>query len=605
MVIAPDGKVLAYATDVGGKRTVVIFEIASFKPLAVLRVGDQKLRDLSWADNDHLLITISNATYINGVIGPKQEYAMTEIYSLADNSQKPLLHDVSDSLNVTLGSPISRNIDGHTVVFVRGVHFREGVGVTALYSIDINSGRTKIVEPGLSNSEEWLVDESGNVIAAVEYDNESRLWSLKLRHNDEWNTVYSVTAAIDLPSVLGVTADGKAIELRVIDSNGYETTSINIGDGSPGTALDSNANVGLPVMDPATDRIIGNVGGQEHTTYYFSSRDDQLAWNSVAQAFSGENVTLVSWSSDRSRVIVLVDGKRDGSEYQLVDLNTNMARPLGPAYPGIGAADVAEVKYIRYAAADGMEIPAFLTLPNGRSAKNLPLIVLPHGGPLAEDDPGFDWWAQAIASRGYAVLQPQFRGSDGFGWEHTSAGFGEWGRKMQTDLSDGVRYLARKGTIDPKRVCIVGGSYGGYAALAGPTLDRGVYRCAVSGAGVSDPRSFLRWVEHRAFQSDPLSMRFWTRFMGVKDSDDPKLAEISPLAHVANDDVPILLIHGSDDTIVPMQQSDDMNDALRAAGKPVTYVKLKSEDHWLSRSETREQMLEAMVNFREANNPPD
>jgi dipeptidyl aminopeptidase/acylaminoacyl peptidase len=287
----------------------------------------------------------------------------------------------------------------------------------------------------------------------------------------------------------------------------------------------------------------------------------------------------------------------------MIDLNTNLATDIGPAYQGISARDVSEVKFISYAAVDGRKIPAFLTLPHGLSQKNLPLIVLPHGGPVAQDDPGFDWWAQALASRGYVVLQPEFRGSTGFGWAHLSAAFGEWGRKMQTDLSDGVRYLASQGLVDPKRVCIVGGSYGGYAALAGPTLDRGVYRCAVSVAGISDPQNFLNWRRGRQRTSDSISIRFWTRLMGEAGVDDPKLAAISPLRHAAEADAPILLIHGNDDTVVPIEQSEDMENALRSAGRPVTLVRLKSEDHWLSRSETRGQMLQATVAFLEANNP--
>jgi len=261
------------------------------------------------------------------------------------------------------------------------------------------------------------------------------------------------------------------------------------------------------------------------------------------------------------------------------------------------------VKYISYAAADGRTIPAYLTLPRGRTPKNLPLVVLAHGGPTAQDEPGFDWWAQALASRGYAVLQPQFRGSTGLGWEHLSAGFGQWGRKMQTDLSDGVRYLAAQGIADPKRVCIVGGSYGGYAALAGPTLDRGVYRCAVAVAPVSDPHEMLRWQRNRQLTSDSIALRFWARFMGVEGYDDPKLSEISPAAHAARADAPILLIHGNHDTVVPISQSEDMDSALRTAGKSVSFVRLDSEDHWLSRSETREQMLQATVAFLETHNP--
>jgi dipeptidyl aminopeptidase/acylaminoacyl peptidase len=176
---------------------------------------------------------------------------------------------------------------------------------------------------------------------------------------------------------------------------------------------------------------------------------------------------------------------------------------------------------------------------------------------------------------------------------------------MQSDLSDGVRHLATEGTIDPKRVCIMGASYGGYAALAGVTLEHGVYRCAVAVAGVSDPKAMLKWERRRADRSDSLTVRYWKRFMGADDLDDPRLDEISPMAHVAAADVPVLLIHGKDDTVVPIAQSEDMADALKAAGKPVRFVKLDGEDHWLSRSETRLQMLTEAVAFLEANNPPD
>jgi dipeptidyl aminopeptidase/acylaminoacyl peptidase len=289
----------------------------------------------------------------------------------------------------------------------------------------------------------------------------------------------------------------------------------------------------------------------------------------------------------------------------MLDRNTGAVTLIDNAYHGVAAADVAAVSVINYTAADGRKLLAYLTLPNGKPAKSLPLIVLPHGGPAARDLPGFDWWAQALASRGYAVLQPQFRGSDGFGYDYLAAGFGEWGRKMQTDLSDGVRYLAAQGVIDAKRVCIVGASYGGYAALAGATMDHGVYRCAVADAPVSDPHTLLQWIQTREHESDSLGLRFSARFMGAQDADDPRLSEISPLGHAASADIPVLLIHGKDDTVVPYKQSQAMADALKAAGKPVTLVTLDGEDHWLSRSATRQQMLQATVTFLEANNPPN
>jgi dipeptidyl aminopeptidase/acylaminoacyl peptidase len=297
-----------------------------------------------------------------------------------------------------------------------------------------------------------------------------------------------------------------------------------------------------------------------------------------------------------------VNGTRHGYLYALVDTGTGKTAGIGEAYEGLGRP--LEVKRVVYPAADGLRIAALLTLPAGRSAAKLPLVVLPHGGPATADVGYFDWWSQAIAAQGYAVLQPDYRGSD-LGWTFMSAGFGQWGRKMQTDLSDGVRYLAKEGVVDPARVCIVGGSYGGYAALAGVTLDAGVYRCAVSVAGISDLSRFLKWNNARTALSGRESERFWDRYMGAKGVDDPVLATISPLKHIDAANVPVLLIHGRDDTVVPFEQSQIMYDALKAAGKPVQLVDLKQEDHWLSRGETRLQMLQSTVAFLRANNPPD
>jgi dipeptidyl aminopeptidase/acylaminoacyl peptidase len=233
------------------------------------------------------------------------------------------------------------------------------------------------------------------------------------------------------------------------------------------------------------------------------------------------------------------------------------------------------------------------------------LVVLVHGGPAARDNPGFDWWAQAIASRGYAVLQPQFRGSAGFGRKFLEAGFGEWGAKMQTDVSDGVRDLVKQGIIDPKRVCIAGASYGGYAALAGAVFDAGAYRCAVADAPPADLRGLLAYEKTVSNSDQNAAVRYWDRFMGVQRPNDPRLDAISPARHADQAAIPVLLIHGQDDTVVPYEQSKIMAGALKRAGKPVQFVTLKGEDHWLSRSETRLQMLTAMMTFIETHNPPD
>jgi dipeptidyl aminopeptidase/acylaminoacyl peptidase len=310
-------------------------------------------------------------------------------------------------------------------------------------------------------------------------------------------------------------------------------------------------------------------------------------------------VRLESSNAQFSKLVVRVDGPSQGLGYRLIDLVAGKASDLGPVYAGVTAP--LEVRAINYPAADGLTIRAYLTLPRDRPASRLPLVVLPHGGPALRDTADFGWWPQALADQGYAVLQPNYRGSL-IDWAFLAAGFGQWGRKMQTDLADGVRYLVQEGIADPARVCIVGASYGGYAALAGATLDTGVYRCAVSVAGPADLKRQLTWIDSKHGGRPSYEQRYWDRYMGVTGAGDPSLDAISPIRHVDAVTIPVLLIHGRDDTVVPYEQSQIMYDALRHAHKDVEFLTLKHEDHWLSRSETRLQMLTAVVRFLSEHN---
>jgi len=413
--------------------------------------------------------------------------------------------------------------------------------------------------------------------------------------------VTSGSAAIDVPTLLGFTVDGNSILVRLMENGDPVWRPLSLKDGTWGAPLAAGKSFRRVIEERKSGRIIGGVQDGDQAHYVFFDNELQAHWNAVVRAFPDERLELLSAADDYSRILVRVFGAKHGYVYALFDWYTHQAVVLGKVYEGLQS--VAQVKAISYRAADGLTIPAFLTLPLGVStAAGLPLIVLPHGGPQAEDSPDFDWWAQSLAAQGYAVLQPNYRGS-AVNERFVAAGFGEWGRKMQTDLSDGVRYLAQQGLIDPKRVCIIGASYGGYAALAGMTLDAGVYRCAIAVAGVSDLRRFLTWTNYSVGRGDSRTQRYWDRFMGVSSPSDSVLQTISPIEHLNTVTGPILLIHGRDDTVVPYEQSELMFDALKRAGKSVDMVTLKHEDHWLSHSATRLQMLDASVAFLKANNP--
>jgi dipeptidyl aminopeptidase/acylaminoacyl peptidase len=317
-------------------------------------------------------------------------------------------------------------------------------------------------------------------------------------------------------------------------------------------------------------------------------------------AFPGVAVRALSWNTTLDKLIVEVDSPQRPIEYYFLDRTTHAASKIGSAYPDLQSFDLGATQPYPYKARDGLEIPAYLTLPPGKTAKNLPLVMLPHGGPDARDEIRFDWLAQFFANRGYAVLQPNYRGSSGYGETFTKAGAHQWGLKMQDDLTDGVRKLVADGIADPKRVCIVGASYGGYAALAGAALTPDVYACAVSFAGVSDLQKMLGFERARGGK-DSQSDSFWTSRIGSTYEDTEQLRATSPAQHANQIKCPLLLMHGEGDTTVPIDQSEVMADAMKRAGKQVEFIRFAGEDHYFSLADTRIRFLKETEAFLQKN----
>jgi dipeptidyl aminopeptidase/acylaminoacyl peptidase len=253
---------------------------------------------------------------------------------------------------------------------------------------------------------------------------------------------------------------------------------------------------------------------------------------------------------------------------------------------------------VSYRARDGLVIPAYLTLPADQEPKNLPLVLLPHGGPHARDAVGFDYFAQFLASRGYAVFQPNFRGSAGYGSEFLAKGFGQWGTGMQDDLTDGLQWLIGEGTVDPKRVCIVGGSYGGYAALMGAIRTPELYRCAVSWAGVTDVPAMM---QHDKSQLLPERYRRWRN--RVRGKGDANLKDVSPVRRAREVGIPVLLMHGTEDDNVPFRQATEFVKAMNKANKPIEFIQFEGTEHVLQKSDDRIRFLREVESFLARHNP--
>ncbi len=605
--ISPAGDRLAYLVRQDDQRYVALIDLTTGKPVAATRVDNTKVRALLWYDDNELLIVYSATSYPPfETIGHRHEWYMLAAWDVTTNRIRSIdMHDDDyETMNVVTGSLQVRMMKDHPQLFVSGAYLEQSSYLPGLFRVDLGHDETKLVSGGDTSGADWAVDAQGRVAAAFDYrmrGSDQGKWILRVRRGDDMQQVATGNAPIDPPYIIGFSYDDKALLVAFDTPAGWIWQPLSLADHTWGAPLDAGNTFYGVIRNRLTGQVIGGVRDPLHPQQVFFDPTLQMRWSAIMGAYSGERVELVSSSDDFSKFLIRVFGRRDGDSYVLIDWRTSDSSRIGDVYHGLSL--YADVRPIEYKAADGLQIAGFLTLPPGKPAKNLSLIVMPHGGPAATDDGDFDWWAQALASRGYAVLQVNFRGSDTTE-ALLRAGFGEWGRKMQTDLSDGVHYLVAQGIADPKRVCIVGASYGGYAALAGVTLQSGIYRCAVSVAGIADLQGFLRWTNEQMSASQNQFTEYWDRFLGVSGPDDPGLRAISPISHIDAVTVPLLLIHGRDDTVVPYAQSEEMAKALNRAGKSVQMVTLPHEDHWLSHSETRERMLEAIVSFLERNDPP-
>lgn len=599
ITLSPDGSRYAavMGNDTGSQ--LQIRAVDGNQLLSVTPADKQKLRSLAWIGNNHVVASISR-TFSGAITGRREQYQLVALDLSKSNSRWREI----DGANV-FGTPSGLLRNGKPALLTLGWHYYTDVPTLSLYMIDLTQTGSTLVEKGGPDTIDYLVDEHGKPVARVDYGSKTREWRLLLPGKDGYRRVYSEVAPVDLPNLASFGRDTSSVLFTSRKNGDWQDFEVNLADGSVAPAADDLKGDEV-ILDPVTRAVIGTATTDlEGTSYHFLRPADQALWRGIGKAFPGERVKLESWSADRKIIFVEVQGPTNGVALFRIDRNKGAVDYLADRYEGIGPELINPVTPYRYKAADGLEIPAYLTLPRGRAATRLPLIVLVHGGPEARDEPGFDWWAQALASRGYAVLQPQFRGSSGLGTALRDAGFGQWGRKMQTDLSDGVRDLVARGVIDGGRVCIAGASYGGYAAMAGVALQQGVYRCASSVAGRSDLSSRLAPLERSVDGRNSINMRYFQRYFGVASSDDPQLDAISPAMQAARVSVPLQLIHGTDDTVVPVEQSRIMRDAMAKAGKPVEYLEIAGEDHWLSRPATRIAMLEAQMAFLLKHNPPE
>ena len=590
--LSPDGTKVAGKIAVNGKQALLVQPLFGGAKPAALAEGKIDINWWNWVNDDWLVVGAGDDVTLYG-----EDFYATSIFGVSADMKKVKPVDPSRT-GIDADDVIWYAQDGSPRVLLSketGIH-NAAEWYPSVFDVDVSTGRAKQIVYSHEDVWDWHADGAGNVRYGVIWRDGKRRGILYRGPTDGnfKKVMFGKREEDSVPQPLLFKPDGTAIALD--DGDGHDALyEMELPTFKLGRKLfgDSRYDVARLVYNDARTEMIGAGIVDKRPRYEWFDADLKEIQSELDQTLGAGNSRIVDWSRDRKKLLVMVGEpsqagalyywNTDGAKMDRIAWNNSILknRKLSP------------VSTIEYKARDGTLVEAVLTLPRGREPKALPLIVMPHGGPSARDDEEYDWWVQFMAEQGYVVIQPNYRGSTGYGTAFHDLGKGQWGLKMQDDLLDAITFLAGQGIADPKRVCIVGASYGGYAAMRGAQRDGAHYRCAVAYAGISDLGAMLRY-DRNLLGKDAVD--YWK-------SQVTDFPAVSPKFHAAEFGAPILIVHGVEDKRVPVKQSRMLVSELQKAGKPYEYVEQKLGDHHFSRSEDRLEFLKRLKAFLDKYDP--
>lgn len=602
--ISPDGKYVAYISRVNGVDFLANYEIATGRNEALIQLPDVKANGAYWVGSNYIILRASKMMSNAGVTRRYEDTAAFA-YNITTKKIVQLLVATQGLYPYQAGLGRIVGIDpGGQHVYMPAYMDKTGADPTLdLVKVSLETGRGVRLSGGQGSSSTmgWVMDSKANIIARVDFSEKQSLYQIRAYDPGGGDRVI-YTENTKQPSLVPTGFAERDGALVALKSAGEfpQMFEISLKDGALTGPLKTREGVELAGVINDENRVVMGVAySGMYPSYDFFDETLNREVKAAIGAMPDAAVSLASWTDDWSKVLLYAEGGAQPPRYMLYDRLARKLSQIARARPDIKPEEIAEVVTVEYKARDGLTIPTLITWPVGVTADkrtNLPMIVMPHGGPESYDSVGFDWLAQFLANEGFVVLQPNFRGSGGFGTAFAEAGYGQWGRKMQDDVTDGAQALIRMGWADPNRTCILGWSYGGYAALAGGALTPDLYKCVVAIAGVSDLKTMLGH-EKREHGADSSTYDYWESVIGDPDKDAAAIEAVSPYRLAANFKAPVLLIHGSDDLVVPERHSELMDQALRAANKPVTYLRIGKDDHSLVAPESRSRALNEIAGF--------
>lgn len=601
--LSPDGKYLAAIAPINERRNIAVIDLETREARAITGMKERDISGFSWANDDRILFymdTDGNESFGIFAVNKDGSGTRTLIQPAATQIQ-------GGSFVVRTASVINRLKDDPKHVLVSTPRFDNGMVIQDVKKMNIINGRLRTVELNPGNIGGYITNEAGDVIGAVSFDEGKRKVLYRKPGQKKWTTLVEFEEANGGYYPVWISDDGERMYVSSnVDSNGemrdksaiyrYDIDANKIGEL---IFEHPDVDVGGVWASDVTEELVAVTYNAEKPGRHFVDQEWEKIIKSIEAAFPEKIVSPSSITEDEMKMIVTVWDSKNPAAYYLFDRSNSNMEELAIAYDWLNADALGEMRPVAIESRDGLTLPAFLTIPPDSDGKNLPLVINPHGGPRARDFWGFNPEVQLMANRGYAVLQVNFRGSTGYGQEFDKAGWGKWGAEMQNDITDAVLWAIDQDIADPDRICIYGGSYGGYAAMAGLTFTPELYKCGINYVGVTDINLL--------FETMPASWKLLRAEMKrtIGDPDDEEearlMAERSPINHVDKIKVPLLMGYGKQDPRVVLDHALNLEKKLKQYEVDYELIIEEKEGHGFRKFENQVEWYTKLIDFLDEN----
>ncbi len=593
--LSPNGSLMAFVTRIKDARMLMVLDFVKRERRALMPaiVDSFEISDCAFKNEERLLCGLRGTAFDRGM--PYMVTRLVAVDAAGKAKTKVLVQNGSNGGSQFQDRVLDYQLDDpkHVLIALSG----DGDPFPNVHSLDVYTGLSTIVQRSRSPIMYWLTDRAGVVRFGEGFDDRRQTYVTRDSADAPWRTLAKWEVGQEDFGVLGFGPTPATLLVKA-DHNGRNAIfEMDLTEKSDRQLLFSHpdVDVGAPIYWPTDRRIVGFWYETDRRFRKFFDADAASIYAALDNLLPGSDNAVIDASRDGTRLLIASRADVRPTDYYLLDLGQKKLLKVGTANPAVAAkAPLAAMKSVQIKTPDGKVLQGYLTLPVGSDGKKVRTIIHPHGGPHARDHWGYDDVVQFMASRGYAVLQVNFRGSVGFGDEWYQAGVRNWGTVMIDDITVATKWAIAEGIADPAHTCIVGWSYGGYAALMSAARESELYKCVVSIAGVSDLRALQR--EDSRFYGGRQSLE---RLLGT-DSDELKAG--SPTRSAGKIKVPVLMVHGDSDIQVDVEHSRRMARALDREKKENELVVIREGNHSLSRFEWRQTLYTKLEAFLAANN---